>query len=119
MIRWGSGCGWGYHDGYHHGFSHGFWAGVRVGHGGYWGPGGPRTYNRNVNVNRTTNINVNRNVNIYNGPDNRNRNARPSTPDAKGGVSPKPSTRDKNDVLADRDGNVARKTNDGWTSPSG
>lgn len=94
---------------------------------GYWGPRPYhpypyRSYNKtNINVNRNININTGdinvgrqpRRDNVYDRPENRKRNAeRPVTADRK---QPRASN-EKNNVLADRDGNVHRRTDKGWES---
>jgi hypothetical protein len=98
--------------------------------GGWYGGG----YRRPVYVN-TGNINIGNRVNIgnsnwhgarnvrydnnrlrrdnlYNRPENRVRNADRAT--AVSNLKARPATGRANDVFADRDGNVARKTKDGW-----
>ena len=62
-------------------------------------------------VGRETNINNNRN--IYNRPANRSRNADRATA-AADLKKARPTTGRANNVYADRDGNVARRTGDGW-----
>jgi hypothetical protein len=121
-VGWNSGWGaWG--GGYH-----------RYGCcGGYYGGG----YHSHYSYNRSTSINVNRRVsvgnsynsnrlrttnvrnasrdNIYNRPENRARNA--DRAQAAGQLkNTRPATGKANNVFADKDGNVARKTQQGWES---
>jgi hypothetical protein len=121
-VGWNSGWGaWG--GGYHH---YGCC-------GGYYGGG----YHSHYSYNRSTSINVNRRVsvgnnynsnrlrttnvrnasrdNIYNRPENRARNADRAA--AAGQMkNARPATGKANNVFADKDGSVARKTQQGWES---
>jgi len=119
-VGWSSGWGaWG--GGYH-----------RYGCcGGYYGGG----YHAHYSYSRTTNINVNRRVsvgnsynnnrlrttnvrnasrdNIYNRPENRARNV--DRAQAAGQLkNTRPAAGKANNVFADKDGNIARKTQQGW-----
>jgi hypothetical protein len=121
-VGWSSGWGaWG--GGYH-----------RYGCcGGYYGGG----YHAHYSYSRTTNINVNRRVsvgnsynssrlrttnvrnasrdNIYNRPENRARNV--DRAQAAGQLkNTRPAAGKANNVFADKDGNIARKTQQGWES---
>ena len=70
-------------------------------------------------VGRETNINnINNNRNIYNRPANRSRNADRATAAADLRKA-RPTTGRANNVYADRDGNVARRTGDGWQTREG
>lgn len=120
-IGWGS--GWGCCGGYYG--------------GGYRGPtfvnNGDINIGGNNNINIGNNVNIgnrdkvgdrmnrgdgnlgNRNNSIYDRPSNRARNADASA--ARQNVQrARPSTNRANDVFADRNGNVARSTRDGWQS---
>ena len=119
-VGWSSGWGaWG--GGYHHHGCCGGWYG-----GGYHSH---YSYSRSTNINinnrvsvgnhynsnrlRTANVrNVDRN-NIYNRPENRVRNADRATT-ASNLKRARPTTGKANNVFADKDGNIARKTKDGW-----
>jgi len=119
-VGWSSGWGaWG--GGYHHHGCCGGWYG-----GGYHSH---YSYSRSTNINinnrvsvgnhynsnrlRTANVrNVDRN-NIYNRPENRVRNADRATA-ASNLKQARPTTGKANNVFADKDGNIARKTKDGW-----
>ena len=131
--------GWNVGMGYSNGF-YSFGVGWSSGWGG-WGPGyrrygccggyggygggyhhGPTFVNNgNINIgnryNRTRNGTGNaRNVgrdNVYNRPENRVRNANRASA-ASNVTRARPSTGKANNVFADKDGNVARKTKDGW-----
>jgi hypothetical protein len=101
--------------------------------GGYYGGG----YHSHYSYNRSTNINVNRRVsvgnsynsnrlrttnvrnasrdNIYNRPENRARNV--DRAQAAGQLkNTRPAAGKANNVFADKDGNIARKTQQGWES---
>jgi hypothetical protein len=67
-------------------------------------------------VGRETNINNNRN--IYHRPANRSRNADRATA-AANLKKARPTTGRANNVYADRGGNVARRTEDGWQTREG
>ncbi len=108
----------GYHHGYHHGYQHGFAAGYVAGH-----HAGNNLYRRNENGVRRTGGETR---------DVANRAGRPSTQPAGGlggaadrpGAKPAGATRPSqqpgnNNVYADRDGNVHRKTDSGWESRQG
>ena len=67
----------------------------------------------NSNRLRTTNVRNASRDNIYNRPENRARNADRAT--AAGQLkNTRPATGKANNVFADKDGNVARKTQQGW-----
>lgn len=119
-ISWGGG----YHGGYYPGRCCGGYYG-----GGYHG--GPTIINtgdinigNNVNIgnrnniknnfDRSNNTNINNaRQNIYNRDGNRSRNASPAT--AKRNLKEaRPASNRQNNVYADRDGNVARRSNDKW-----
>lgn len=131
------GWGFGFHAGVSgpHGWFHMSWRsggwhrppGYRPPHGGWWGAGGyrPTHTNVNVNVNRNISRNVNVNRNIYADRragvrDTRTRQATPRT--REGAARPQqqpraatPRVSDRpNNVIADRNGNVHRKTDQGW-----
>ncbi len=114
---WGT---WGWHPGP---WGSRGWVNWGNGHAGWWGPGGyhPVTYSAGagkVTVNGKTydaaEIANTRNRNIYD----RRRGARPSPPSRAGGGAGGGAARAaphiSNDVFADRDGNIYRKTRDGW-----
>jgi hypothetical protein len=123
-VGWSSGWGaWG--GGYRrYGCCGGYYGGGYHSHYSY-----SRTTNVNVNVNRrvgignsysndrlrSTNVrNANRD-NIYNRPENRARNA--DRAQAAGQLkNTRPATGKANNVFADKNGNVARKTQQGWES---
>ena len=117
-----------------------FGVGVAVGRGGYYGGGGYRScFNCTINVGRG-NANIgnavgggnrqrpgNRpsqlpsNNNLYNRPENRGRTASPSTREAASrqvGAANR-TARGSNNVFADRNGDVHRRTSNGWESRSG
>jgi hypothetical protein len=116
-----------------HGGSAGWWAGggrtVWAGGGGWWGYGGyrnvgfDRNVNNNFNINRNE-VNINRgqinqfNGNVYNRRDDIHRDVARTNIDARGaGTANADRTqlhRPANDVYADREGHVYRKTLDGW-----
>ncbi len=109
--------GWGYGWGPWHGESRG-WVNWGDGHGGWWGPGGYHpvswsAHDGRLTVNRKMyNVSGLRDGNIY------RRNERPVHPDprdrkaAPGGAKAAPGL--ANDLFADRNGDVFRKTGDGW-----
>lgn len=118
--------GWSFGFNYHSPFFH-----FHVGTGGTWGWWGPARwrppYRGPVYINRNVNININsrrvnvshyqRNGNIYTRQGNVNRNApaRPSPYSQNKRVSPTA----RNDVFADRNGNVYRQTDKGWQMNQG
>jgi hypothetical protein len=134
------GIGWGggyygpyrgyYRGGYYRGCGGWYGGGYR---GGYYGGyhGGHNTINIGNNVNygnrtraannlrsnpNTANLRSNRN--LYNQPENRARNADRAT--VQRNAQPAKATRGmSNNVLADRDGNVTRKTANGWQAHDG
>ncbi|HYN91178.1 MAG TPA: hypothetical protein VER75_04590 [Thermoleophilaceae bacterium] len=131
-MRWGGGYGGNYRPGYGCG---GWYGGYRPGWGGY--RGGHNTINvgsinigNNINYGNRTRVannirnnpsfnrqNVSRD-NIYNRAENRARNADRAT--VQRNVQQARSNRGlNNDVLADRNGNVVRKTPSGWEARDG
>lgn len=93
---WGArGYRGGYRHGYHHGYRSGYYAGRRDAH--------KRNMYRNQNQG---------NRNIYNKKENIKRNK--DVPRQRDKKKTDFSTRNKNNVYSDRDGNVHRKTKDGW-----
>ena len=99
--------------------------------GGWYGGGyrGPTYINTgNINIGNRVNIgnanwrggsgryNTMRRDNLYNRPENRVRNADKAT--AMSNLKARPATGRANNVFADRDGNVARKTKEGWQDRS-
>ena len=144
-IGWvGMSAGWaGYGHGYHHGYNAGFWAGYHAGNrpGGVYGPGGysprpnppragagtrPSTRPSTQPGGRPSTQPAGRPAaqpatrpanNLYNRPENKARNtasAQPATRQAPAAASGK-----ANNVYADRNGDVYRKTNDGWQQQQG
>jgi len=89
---------------------------------------GPRAYRPPYAYRGPTNVAVNRNVtnNIYLGRSNgirstgttrsmpQTRTTRPAEPSRAQGPANRPATREPNNVIADRQGNVYRKTDEGW-----
>ena len=145
-MSWGVGfmamsAGWaGYGHGYSHGYNAGFWAGYHAGNrpGGAYGPGGynPRQpYNRGSAGTRPTTQPAGRpstqpaggarpstqpargSNNIYNRPENKNRTS-PSTQPANR-QAPTTAQGKANNVYADKNGDVYRKSNDGWQQRQG
>ena len=143
------GMGWGggyygpyggyYRGGYYHGGCGGWYGGYRPGWGGGYYGGGYRGGHNTVNVGS---VNIGNNVNygnrqktaanlrnnkdaaklrqqsVYNRPETRARNADRATVQ-KNAQQARATRGVNNDVLADRDGNVARKTTGGWQSREG
>ena len=93
------------------GFAAGVWAGHRW--GGWYG--GWRSGDVDIDINR--NINVNRN-NIYNRQENISRNIggrdRPGAGAGRDKVGSGTGQKRDNNVFADREGNIHRKTDEGW-----
>jgi len=147
-MSWGIGvamtAGWaGYHHAYHHGYNAGFWAGYHAGNrpGGAYGPGGynPRQpYNNRGSAGarpstqpaggarpstqpaggaRPSTQPARGSNNLYNRPENKARTT-PSTQPANR-QSPKAAQGKANNVYTDRNGDVYRKTNDGWQQRQG
>jgi len=131
------GIGWG--GGYHH--HHGYYGGYGGWYGGYrpgWGGG----YHGGHNTINVGSVNIGNNVNygnrdrvgnnlrnnkdaaklrqpsVYNRPETKGRNADRATVQ-KNAQQARATRGVTNDVLADRDGNVARKTPSGWESREG
>ena len=124
-----------------------FGVGVAVGRGGYYPPGGYRgCYNCTINVGGggRNNVNIGNSVgggrgrpgnrpsagtrpstrpstnNLYNRPENRTRNADRSTRDAASRqMGANRTARGSNNVFADRNGDVHRRTSGGWESRQG
>lgn len=125
-IRYNPYSGWGLTLGFSFGGGR-LWVGFSWGRRSWWGPRGYRSgyrrgyragYNagrRNSYRNASRNINrkqTQRQNNVYNKKDNVNRNRDVSkTTDRK---TTDFSTRNKNNVYADKNGNVQRKTDKGW-----
>ncbi|MGI9200123.1 MAG: carbohydrate-binding family V/XII [Woeseiaceae bacterium] len=125
-VRWGGGYGGGYYPGRCCG---GYYGGGY--HGGYHGGNtiintGDINIGNNVNIGNRNNIknnfdrDANRDLgnarqNVYNRDSNRSRNADRATAqrDLK---QARPASNRQNNVYADRDGNVARRSNDKWES---
>jgi hypothetical protein len=136
-MSWGVGfvgmsAGWaGYGHGYSHGYNAGFWAGYNAGNrpGGAYGPGGynPRTGgggNRTGTrpstqpAGRPSTQPANRaNNNIYNRPENKGRNSATTQPSNR--QSPSTAQGKANNVYSDRNGDVYRKTDNGWQQRQG
>jgi len=146
-MSWGAGwvgmsAGWaGYGHGYHHGYNAGFWAGYHAGSrpGGAYGPGGyaprPTPYgggNRQGARPATqpagrpstqpagrpsTQPATRPSNNLYNRPENRARNTASTQPANRQAPTAAPKT--ANNVYTDRNGDVYRKTNDGWQQRQG
>ncbi len=109
--------------------------------GGYYPPGGYRRggcFNCNININTGNNINIGNTVgggrggastrpatrqannNLYNRPENRARTADRGTREAAGRqLKADRTARGPNNVFADQNGNVHRRTPDGWESRQG
>jgi len=128
---------WGWHVRYNpwYGWSYGFsystgpfvfsigWGG---GHGGYWGPVGYRGYHAGYHRGwhdgyragfKAGTRMANRQNNIYDRPQNRSRNLdRAATP---GGRLSGVASGQQNNVFADRDGNIHRRSENGWQTRSG
>jgi hypothetical protein len=142
FMHFGMGWGGGYYGpygGYYHGGCGGWYGGYRPGWGGGYYGGGYRGGHNTVNVGS---VNIGNNVNygnrqktaanvrnnkdaaklrqqsVYNRPETRARNADKATVQ-RNAQQAKPTRGQANNVLADRDGNVARKTKDGWESREG
>ncbi len=144
-MSWGVGfvgmsAGWaGYGHGYSHGYNAGFWAGYHAGSrpGGPYGPGG---YNPRQPPNRgsagarpstqpagrpsaqpgarpSTQPATRPSNNLYNRPENKGRTS-PSTQPANR-QAPSAAQGKANNVYADRNGEVYRKSNDGWQQRQG
>jgi hypothetical protein len=142
-MSWGIGVamtrGWaGYGHGYSHGYNAGFWAGYHAGnyHGGAYGPGGynPRQpYNRGSAGARPStqpaggarpsaqpaggarpSTQPARGSNLYSRPENKARTS-PSTQPANR-QAPKTAKGASNNMYSDRNGDVYRKSNDGWSN---
>jgi len=132
--------GWaGYGHGYSHGYNAGFWAGYHAGTrpGGVYGPGGynprqPNPGNRPGNrpttqpAGRPSTQPANRPAaqpatrqsnNIYNRPENKSRNSASTQPANR--QAPAAAQGKANNVYSDRNGDVYRKTNDGWQQRQG
>lgn len=145
-MSWGIGfvgmsAGWaGYGHGYSHGYNAGFWAGYHAGNrpGGPYGPGGynPRSpYNNRGSagarpstqpagrpstrpgVRPSTQPATRASNNIYNRPENKARTS-PSTQPANR-QAPATARGKSNNVYADRNGDVYRKSSDGWQQRQG
>ena len=142
-MGWGGGyygpMGGYYRGGYYHGGCGGWYGGYRPGWGGGYYGGGYRGGHNTVNVGS---VNIGNNVNygnrqktaanlrnnpsaaklrqdsVYNRPETRARNADKATVQRKAQQA-KATRGQANNVLADRDGNVARKTPAGWESREG
>jgi len=89
----------GYHGGYRHGYRHGYRSGYYAGR--------RDSYKRNMYRNQNQ---VNRN--IYNKKENIKRNK--DVPRQRDRKTTNFSTKNKNNVYSDKNGNVHRKTKDGW-----
>jgi hypothetical protein len=138
FMHFGVGWGGGYYRGYRGGYG-GFYGGYRPGWGGGYVGGGYRGGHNTVNVGS---INIGNNVNygnrqktadnlrnnpnaaklrqdsVYNRPETRARNADRAT--VQQNMQQAKATRGQaNNVVADRDGNVARKTPAGWETREG
>ena len=112
---------WGYGAGPWAGNSRG-WVNWGGGHGGWWGPGGYHpvnwsAHNGQLNVNgKTYNANNFRNNNLYHQGDHPAHAAQAG----KGQLqAPKAGGNIANNVFADKNGNVFRKTQDGWEHRGG
>jgi hypothetical protein len=116
-VRWNPWRGWGF------GFSYGtgrFTFGIGFGgRRGWWGPRGYRGYRRGYSRGARAGYRAGRrsSQNIYRQQRNRGRNA--TTARARSGNQPRSSTR-PNNVAADRNGNVAQRSQSGnWESRAG
>lgn len=140
-MSWGVGfvgmsAGWaGYGHGYSHGYNAGFWAGYNAGNraGGAYGPGGynPRgtrpaggTGGRTGNgvstqpANRASTQPANKAPNnLYNRPENKARNSATTQPSTRN--NPTASQGKANNVYSDQNGNIHRKTDNGWQQQKG
>jgi hypothetical protein len=95
---WWGPRGWrGYRRGYHRGWHHGYRAGARAGY-----RAGQRSAHRS---------------NMYNRPENKARNA--DRPNRANRPAAQPAPGRDNNVLTDRNGDVYRKTDDGWQKREG
>ncbi|MGA9573301.1 MAG: hypothetical protein WBS20_05060 [Lysobacterales bacterium] len=120
FLRVGMVWGGGYHHRYH-GCCGGGWYG-----GGYRGGNNVIINTGDINIGNKVNIGNRNNVNnrmasnnsrnIYDRPENRKRNADKAT--VKRDLQQARPANRKNNVFADKNGNVARKTKDGWESRS-
>jgi hypothetical protein len=140
-MSWGIGfvgmsAGWaGYGHGYSHGYNAGFWAGYHAGNrpGGAYGPGGynprpggsggrpstqPAGRPSTQPANRPSTQPATRpSNNLYNRPENRERTSATTQPANR--QAPTAAQGKANNVYADRNGDVYRKTNDGWQQRQG
>jgi hypothetical protein len=125
-VRWNPWRGWGFGFSYSTGrftFGIGFggWRGWY--RRGLWGPRGHRGYRRGYNRGYRSGARAgyragSRNQNIYRRQQNAGRNA--ATTRARTGQQPRTSTTRQNNVAADRNGNVAQRTQSGdWQSRAG
>jgi len=136
FLNFGMSWGGGWHGGYRPwGGSGGWYGGHRPGWGGYHGGHnqinvGSINIGNNVNFGNRTRIandvrrdsrvdtsNLRRD-NLYNRPENRSRNADRSTVQ-RNAPAGRQARGVENNVLADRDGNVVRRTKDGWQARDG
>ena len=125
-VRWNPWYGWSFGFGWSVGpfrFGIGFGGWYR---GGWWGPGRYRGYRRGYHrgwhrgaragyrAGYRAGSNAARRNNIYNRRDNVSRNV-PRTQDrARSTQQPRQATNRQNNVFSDRDGNVQRRTDQGW-----